>query len=123
MKIEKVHEGIRYTFSNDDLKAGDKVYPLAHGRCLDDGGWILHEIEFMSHRVEGLNTSGFPDEPHTILNLKYSDSKPYEVQTDFGWGPKEMYYKVIKKEHQVKSSDRPFAITNWVEIPINPTEE
>ena len=103
MKVEKVLNGIRYTLSNQNLQVGDKVYPIARGRCLDNGGWILHEIEFESKYVEGLNTSGFPDEPHTILDLKHSkDYKPYEVRTDMGYSPIECYFKIIKKEKQEK---------------------
>ena len=28
MKIETVHNDIRYTLSNDNLKVGDSVYPI-----------------------------------------------------------------------------------------------
>ena len=41
--------------------------------------------------------SGFPNEPHTNLELPYSDYKPYEVRTDNGYSPIECYYKIIKK--------------------------
>ena len=84
MKIETYREGIRYTLSNENLQEGDKVFPIARGRCLDDGSWILHSIEFDSPHTRS-NTSGFPDDPHTILNLKHSDYKPYEVSTDKGF--------------------------------------
>jgi hypothetical protein len=110
MNVEKVHNGIRYTLSNDDLKVGDKVFPIAWGRCLDDGGWILHDIDFREL------TSGFPDEPHEILDLKHSDYKPYEVRTDHGYSPSECYYKIIKKEKQVKDTTRMFASYKWEEI-------
>lgn len=93
MAIEKVYNGIRYTLSNDNLKVGDKVYSIARGRCLDNGDWILHEIGFESKFVKGLNTSGFPDEPHTIINLHYSDYKPYEVQIDKGFHQKSVIIK------------------------------
>lgn len=121
MKVEKVLNGIRYTLSNENLNVGDKVYPIAKGRCLDNGEWILHEIEFKSKYVEGLNTSGFPDEPHTILNLKHSkDYKPYEVRTDMGYSPIECYFKIIKKEKQEKidksTKNFVFIETKWVEI-------
>ena len=29
MKIEKVHSGIRYTLSNEGLRVGDRVFPIA----------------------------------------------------------------------------------------------
>jgi len=121
MKVEKVLNGIRYTLSNQNLQVGDKVYPIARGRCLDNGEWILHEIEFESKYVEGLNRSGFPDEPHTILDLEHSkDYKPYEVRTDMGYSPIECYFKIIKKEKQEKidKSTKKFLFTEtkWVEI-------
>jgi hypothetical protein len=110
MQIEKVHKEIRYTLSNENLKVGDEVYPIANGRCLDNGGWILHDLDFRNF------TSGFPNEPHTILNLKYSDYKPYQVRTDFGFSPIERYFKVIKMEHQVKVGKGMFVRSEWVEI-------
>jgi hypothetical protein len=110
MNIEKVYNGIRYTLSNDNLETGDKVYSIGNGRCLDDGGWILHNLDFRDF------TSGFPDEPHTIKNLNYSDYKPSQVQTDFGYSPIECYYKIIKKEHQIKEDTKIFASYKWVEI-------
>lgn len=114
MLIEKIHESIRYTLSNEGLAMGDKVYPIGNGRVRDDGSWILHELDFTDF------TSGFPDEPHTIENLNYSDYKPCEVRTDHGFSPIESYFKVIKKEQQV-TVDRgglnfAFVETKWVEI-------
>jgi len=106
MKIEHVHNGIRYTLSNDGLNVNDKVYPIAWGRCLENGGWILHNLDFSEL------TSGFPDEPHTILDLKHSEYKPYQVRTDMGYGPIEIYYKIIKKEIQTKDS---YGLNKWVE--------
>ena len=97
MKVEKHHEGIRYTLSNEDLNVGDKVYPIARGRVLDDGSFILHDLDYRDFMC------GFPDDPHTIEDLHYcSTSKPYEIRTDKGYSPKECYYKVIKKEKQVE---------------------
>ncbi len=112
MNVEKVFDGIRYTLSNDNLAVGDKTYPIANGRCLNAGGWILHNIDFRDF------LSGFPKEPHIILDLNHSDYKPYQIRTDHGFGPIEKYYKIIKKEHQVKEHDRMFSSHIWVEIPL-----
>lgn len=110
MKVERVHNGIRYTLSNENLCVGDKVYPIASGRCLGNHDWILHDFSFKDY------CSGFPDEPHTILDLHYSDSKPYQVRTDYGYGPIEIYYKIIKREQKVAESEKPFTHHKWVEI-------
>ena len=110
MKVEKVHNNIRYTLSNDNLEVGDKVYPIANGRCTDDGGFILHGFTWSEC------SSGFPDEPHTITDLHHAEYKPYEVSTDYGYSPVECYYKIIKKEHQVITSKGPYKSLEWVEI-------
>jgi hypothetical protein len=111
MIIEKVHNEIRYTLSNENLKVGDKVFPIASGRCLDNGGWILHDFDFRDFM------SGFPDEPHTIENLKNSDYKPYEVKTDMGFSPKDRYYKIIKMEKKIKISESMFGdFKQWAEV-------
>lgn len=110
MKVEKVHNGIRYTLSNEGLVNGDEVFPIGSGRCLDDGGWILHKIDFRDF------ISGFPDEPHTIKNTHYSDYKPYEVHTSHGYGPIESYFKVIKLEQQVSEIKFNIKTYKWVEI-------
>jgi hypothetical protein len=111
MLVEKVHNGIRYTLSNESLKVGDEVYSIANGRCLDNGDWILHDFDFRDFM------SGFPNEPHIIENLKYSDYKPYEVKTNMGFSPKERYYKVIKMEEKIKVSESIFGERKeWIEV-------
>lgn len=111
MLVETVHNGIRYTLSNDNLQKDDKVFPIARGRCLDDGGWILHGFDYRDFM------SGFPDEPHIILDLHYSNYKPEEIRTDHGFGPIESYYKIVKKEHQiVERPEAMFKTHKWVEI-------
>lgn len=99
MKVETVYSGIRYTLSNDNLKVGDKVFPVAWGRCLEDGGWILHDFDFSNMMC------GFPDEPHVIMDLNYDNGrqgKAYQVKTNKGYSPIECYYKIIKMEDKVK---------------------
>lgn len=96
MIIEKVHNKVRYTLSNDNLDVGDKVFPILRGRCLDDGNFIYHDFNYSEA------CSGFPYDPHTILDLHYSDSKPYEVRTDMGYSNRESYFKIIKKEVQIE---------------------
>jgi hypothetical protein len=114
MKIEKVHEKNRYTLSNENLKVGDEVYPIARGRCLDDGGWILHELDFRDFM------SGFPNEPHIIEDLNYDNGrqgKPYQVRTNNGYSPIESYFKIIKMEEKIKVKESMFGGSyEWVEI-------
>jgi hypothetical protein len=90
--VEKVIGDKRYTLTNECLRVGDEVFPIAWGRCLGDNDWIFHKIDF------DVSMSSFPDEPHKIMDLKNSDYKPYEVKTDHGYGPRETYYKIIKVE-------------------------
>ena len=120
MLVETVHEGIRYTLCNDNLKVNDEVFPIASGRCLDDGGWVLHKIEFESKNFECFYPSGFPNEPHIILDLNYDNGKqgkPYQVRTNCGFSPIECYYKIIKKEQQIKVSDSIFGGSyEWVKL-------
>lgn len=106
MIVEKVYNKKRYTLSNENLKVGDNVYPIAWGRCLDDGGWVLQNFDYREL------LSGFPNDPHTILDLKHSDHKPYQVKTDRGYSPIECYYKIIKIEEKNKLP----SITHWVTI-------
>ena len=114
MKIEKTIGNIRYTLSNDDLKVGDKVFPIASGRCINNNDWILHGFDFNPV------LSGFPDEPHIIKDLNYSDYKPEQIRTNHGYGPIEIYYKIIKKEKPQKNTNLPSfnnaGVYEWVEI-------
>jgi len=115
MNVECVIDGIRYTLSNDNLKVGDKVFPIASGRINDKNEFILHYLEFDKYHYTKFKTD-FPEEPHILLDLNHSDYKPYQVRTNLGYGPIEKYYKIIKKEHQIKQNDGMFTRYKWVEI-------
>lgn len=120
MKVEKVYDGIRYTLSNENLAVGDKVYPIAWGRCLDDGSWIFHELNY------NYACSGFPYEPHKIMDLNYDggrQGKPYQIRTDMGYSPIECYYKIIKMEKHEEYMTGRWKSYRWVEIPIEIPEE
>lgn len=79
-------------FSNEDLKVGDLVFPIGNGKILENGRWKFNHYDFSEVM------SGYPDEPHKIVDLSHSTYKPYEVRTSHGYGPIEMYYKIIEKE-------------------------
>lgn len=92
METTKDYKGFTYTLSNENLLEGDKVYPISDGH-LDGQNYIHEGFNF------GVLSSGFPDEPHTIINLKHSlDDKGYEVRTNMGYGPIESYFKITKIE-------------------------
>jgi hypothetical protein len=111
MDVEIVYEDVRYRLSNKNLKVGDLVYPITNGRTLDDGEYLLHNIDSRDFM------SGFPTEPHTILDLNHSDYKPYEIRTDKGYGPVDQYYTIIKKEIQIPENPNAlFKRSVWVEF-------
>lgn len=122
MILEHYHNKLRYTLSNDNLKLKDKVYPIADGRCLQNGGWILHGFDFRDF------CSGFPDEPHIIADLNYDNNrqgKSHQVRTDKGYDPIEQYYKIIKIEERIikhheagPSGLRLIKRDEWVKIDI-----
>lgn len=91
MKTKYVYENVEYTFSNENLKVGDKVFPISRGKVTDDKfeHWEFDFRDFMC---------GFPDEPHIILDLHHSNYKPYQSRTDHGYSPIECYFKIIEKK-------------------------
>jgi hypothetical protein len=97
LKTEITYDGIKYTLSNEDLKVGDEVYPISRGRVIED----LYYHEKFDYRDF---MSGFPEEPHILLDLHHSDSKPYESRTDHGYSPIESYYKIINKQPVANST-------------------
>jgi hypothetical protein len=117
MKVERVHDKIRYTLSNEGLKEGDEVYPVAQGRQTKNDGWIIHNFDFRDFM------SGFPAEPHIIKSFDNRHSKEMIINTNKGYSFSECYYKIIKCEKQIKDGDIPFAMYTWVEIekPVFPS--
>lgn len=111
MKIEKhAANGLRYTLSNEGLKINDEVFPIARGRCLDDGSWILHDFDY---------DYDFPNDPHKILDMHHANYKAYQIRTDKGYGPIESYYKIIKVEEQIvdpETANTLFKHYIWTEI-------
>lgn len=108
MKVERVHDGIRYTLSNECLHHGDEVYPVAQGRQTENG-WIIHNFDFRDFM------SGFPTDPHIIKSFDNSLSKEKIINTNKGYSFSECYYKIIKCEKQVKENQNPYSRYVWVE--------
>ena len=77
-----------HLLTNVGIEVGDRVFPLTIG--YNDG---------QDYYVMAINTSkscsGWPDDPHIVLNLDYSRSKSYQVETDKGYGPRECFFKLI----------------------------
>jgi len=111
MIIQHTYRGIDYILTNENLKEGDKVFPISRGRSYGDTH-IHYEYDFRDFMC------GFPNEPHTIVNIKYSTYKPYEVNTDHGFGPREMYYKIVvsmnKNDYLVDRRPHPKTKEPWV---------
>ena len=89
-QVQCTYHGKVYELSNENLKAYDEVFPLSNGYVTSDNTY--HHLRFSFNRW----SSGFPDEPHRIVDLHNSTYKPYEIHTNRGYGPKEMYYKIVK---------------------------
>lgn len=106
MKLEKVKNNVRYTFTNEGLKGGDLVWPLIEGRLTDDG-YIMHNTRWGEFDLK---------DPHIIQNIRHSDERSHEVRTDKGYSPIEVYFKIIKKEVQVEQPGK-FSRKVWTVIP------
>jgi hypothetical protein len=116
MLIEHVYKGVRYTLSNENLAVGNEVFPIAWGRQTKEG-WILHNLDYRKL------TSSFPDEPHTITSIEKVSPVETIIRTHHGYSPAESYYKIIKREKQIKESERIFASWIWVEITADEVSE
>lgn len=111
MKIEEHFEGFRIRLSNENLIVGDEVYPIARGRHLDDGTFLLHELDFRDFM------SGFPHEPHVVESF-YSDGKNDccdNIRTNHGYSPAIVYFKIIKIEKQIELPSKFFRRFEWIE--------
>ena len=107
MVVEHIIDNFRYTFSNQKLKKGDKVYRLSYGRCLEDNSFVLQKLSFEHIQI---------NYPEVIVNLKYNKFKSHEVKTTYGFYPKESLFKIIKAETFVINEDD--STGEWVEITI-----
>ena len=95
MIVKHKYNGKEYTLSNEDLKVGDKVYSISKG-IIKDGKHVHENFDFKNVM------SGWKSEPHTILDLHYSNYPPYEVHTDHGFGCVEQYFKILYIEPILK---------------------
>ena len=88
-------DGKRYLLSNEDLKVGDKTFPLTEGQTINGEYYVRNIRNPKTDRFFDACTS-FPHDPHIIENLHHNDDfKPYEVRTNKGYGPREKYFKIV----------------------------
>lgn len=71
------------------IAVGDSAFPFLHG------GVAALEAKEAPWEIETYLT-GWPNDPHIIEDMHYSDFKPYEIRTSKGFGPREDYFLVFK---------------------------
>jgi len=82
------HEGRIYVLSNEGIEVGDEVFPISQGRLVNDE-YQHREFDFRWFM------SGFPSDPHKMLDLEHSDYRPFQCRTDHGFGPIEKYFRIV----------------------------
>jgi hypothetical protein len=70
----------------------------------------LKYLEYDKYHYTGFKTD-FPNDPHIIKEINKDD-----IITNKGYSHPQVYYKIIKKEHQIKIDDKLFTRYQWVEI-------
>ena len=83
-----------YFLTNDNLKVGDKVFPLVYTTHRKGKVYITGMIgpEEDPHTI--LVCTGWPSEPHTIKDF-YDDDGIQWVHTDKGYSPAAVYFKPV----------------------------
>lgn len=65
-----------------EIEVGDEVFGFIHGHCDEvEKGPFGHNVSWNYKDF----VSGWPDEPHIVKDLNYSEYKPYRTQIDTGW--------------------------------------
>ena len=91
----KDFDGKTSFMTNENLEIGDKVFPMVKGMNKDNKYYVCSIADYKDALMLKACT-GWPDDPHTILDLNHSDDKSYQIRTNYGYGPVEQYFKVIK---------------------------
>ena len=109
MNISLYRDGKQHLFTNDNLKVGDKVFPLVHTfhkvgdkvfplvHTFHENGQIFI-IDIIGGRPNDdpftvLACTGWPSEPHTIKDFYNYEGIQY-VHTDKGYSPAIVYFKL-----------------------------
>lgn len=102
-------DGGFYRFTNENLKVGDKVFPLVHGWS-HKGEWYLTDLAFkhdLNHDAfsifacTGWRKNEKLREPHTIKDFYVENGLQY-VHTDKGYSPVHVYFKDITPDEDKK---------------------
>lgn len=90
-------DGGFYTFTNENLKVGDEVFPLVNGWS-HNGEWYLTDvvIHHDTSAFHALALTGWPDEYHLIVQIVKSKNEPLRIYTNRGYSPAECYFKLIE---------------------------
>ena len=100
MKIYVRNSTVSALMTNEGLQVGDKVFPMTHGLSRNGEYYLAGLYSWDGDRDDFsiLACTGFPSEPHTILEFGQDTSTggtPY-LRTDKGYGPSESYFKMLE---------------------------
>lgn len=86
-----------YVFSNDGIMVGDETFTITDNQLVD-GECTLTGLRLRSgmRSDEKEYCTGFPNDPHIILDLEHSADRSHQVRTNHGYGPIESYFKVVR---------------------------
>lgn len=86
-----------YVFSNEGITVGDETFTITDNRLVD-GECTLTGLRLRSgmRSDEKEYYTGFPNDPHIILDLEHSTDRSHQVRTNHGYGPVESYFKVVR---------------------------
>ena len=102
LAIPKGNGGV-YTFTNEGLKVGDKVFPLVDGWS-HKGEWYVtglsfkHDLDhdaFSIFACTGWRRTENKRKPHTIKRFDHPAGEPERIYTDKGYGPAQCYFKYL----------------------------
>jgi len=105
MKIAiPIGNGGHHKLTNEGIRVGDQVFPCISGYQIDDRFYIM-QIDTTRHLHNPetmLACTGWPSEPHTVVEFYNDDRGLRHIRTDKGHSPAEVYFKVIKEEGETK---------------------
>jgi hypothetical protein len=90
MKLALRYKNKIQLFSNENIKVDDLVYPLVWSHVVGNDVYVT---SILSLEAEDAGMTGWPDNPHKIINLNHTDYMPYKIHTDHGGGPEGHYFK------------------------------